>query len=515
MAWSPAFISALNSGATALVWRLSRINLPYTDNPGSAIAIGSAADSADSWLVEAPTIAGAGVSPVGWMPQVAATNVSVAVYTRADAQRIARSLPRGTAVLLEARTPRASTWEPVFLGTVETMTWVGSQLTMAVRDIRAAIRTRIDTTDGPLFHELTDDNAVTLGSAYTAGDSSITLSGASYDAFRTNGTAGAILITPSSGDPFILTYTGRTGATLSGVSSTAIVGTTAVNASGGDAVAPCAYLTGHPFDIARRVLASTGSAANGAYDDYPESWGLGISDQYMDHADTSLARQVVTPWPAPSSPSSYSVVHVVTAAQSSAFDWLAGFLATFGSWMTTRQGRITFRAATDPKDATLASGTTPIRTVNRDEVVEVAEGAVYSSLVGARVYQRTISYDGGTVSAGFSLPYTKTFPSTTADAVDLTYYTDDSAIANDVAKRVYRWEGFPPRLYTLVCTLGVASLCDGDWVALDLDMIGHDQYPSLALGDAPTTHRRAMVLNVDPDYRQGLCRIVVGMTSSQ
>ena len=56
MAWSPAFISALNSGATALVWRLSRINLPYTDNPGSAIAIGSATDSADSWLVEAPTI---------------------------------------------------------------------------------------------------------------------------------------------------------------------------------------------------------------------------------------------------------------------------------------------------------------------------------------------------------------------------------------------------------------------------------------------------------------------------
>jgi hypothetical protein len=518
MSWSTAFTTSL-TGRSSRAWRytLSRINASYTDNPGTSISIGSNAGANLPVLVGAPVIAGAGVSPGQWVPQVAGCTVGVAVSNAAAFATLATSLPRGTMVQIQAQDMLNTSAGPerIFLGSVESMNRVGTQCTLTLRDIRSALRTRISATQGSLFHETADTD--TLGGSYNAGATTITLSGAVPSAFAvdTTSTRGAVRIDPTTGDPFYLTFTGTSGSTLTGVASSAVMGTTAVNAAIGDVVTPCAWLEGNPIDIALRILTSTGTAANGTDDTMPASWGYALPHAIIDRTDAILAREIVTPYPAPSTAASYHVAHAVDSSQPAGFDWLSSFLALFGVWIVVRQGSISFRATTDPKHASLEPISTPLFSAGRANIIEVSRGEVYGATVAVRWYNQIVKFNGGTAFGGTLPPTTRILPAEPhgrdSDQPDLTRYLDTQADADDVAQRVLWWNGYPPHVFELSTTMGLAEVAEGDWLALDLDLVGDDYSPDYS---AASTRRKVMVIGVDYDWQQQQCRLTVANTSA-
>lgn len=521
MPWSTAFKTALQAGQSAAwVYELSRINLSFTDNPGSSTVVSSETDNLQSWLASAPIISGAGVDVQSWLPQVSTCTLLIGVYSPSDFMTLAQKLPRGTAVQVTARdTISGAGPERIFLGSVEMIDRVGSQCRVTIRDMLSALRTRISTTNGALFSELIDSSAQTLGANYTAGDTTITLSASVGSVFRLNPTftKGAVRIDGASAS-FYVTFTGVSGSQLTGVSSTAIMGTSnSGGALSGATIAPCVYFEGHPFDAVRRILTSTGTSANGAWDDYHSSWGLGISDSLLDHADITLARQVVTPYPAPSAPSSYSIVHAVDTRQTDVFGWLSGFLAQFGAWLTCRQGMLTLRATTDPRGASIQSPTTGVASLNLNDVESVGRGEVHGATIAVRYPDRVLNYDNPTPrTIGFGLQTVQTMPQVALAqgvAVDRTQYTDDAAVADDIGFRVLRWEAFPPHTYELTGVLAWGAWCPGDWVYLSLEVLATDVLPDLST--ASSTDKQAMVLAMGADWSTGRGSVTLGITSAQ
>jgi len=518
MTWNSNFASEVERhGPKAWRYLLTRLPLPYTQNPGSYFSVGSSPANPQSWMVDAPIIAGAGVTVSSWLPQVASCTVGVAIHSPADFAAFAQALPRGTAVSITATSLFNGYQGTIWLGVIESIDRVGAQCRVEMRSLFAALRTRINNTQGSLFYELDRVITARVGSGgYTAGDSTITLTVSVPSAFRIDPASGkgAAQVVPSTGEPFIVTFTGTSGNDLTGVSSAGIMGTTPVNAVLNDAVYPCAYLEGHPYDIARRVLASSSAGTNGSFDDYHESWGYGIDDALMDHADITLAREAIEPYPSPSSPGGFTIVHAVTERQPAAFDWLAGFLSTFGAWPVIRQGKITFRAAIDPKALTYGRLSTPRPFLTRNDIISVSQGEVFGPTVAVRKYNRRIVYDGGNFAQGFSSPATVFLPAESGieDVVDLSQYLDVQADAENVAGRALRWDGFPPRVYTVTCRLRAALLAEGDWCYLGLDFIGTEIDPDFAA--AAPIDRSVMVLAMTVDWARAQVALTLAMTSA-
>lgn len=298
---------------------------------------------------------------------------------------------------------------------------------------------------------------------YTVGDANLNVNDTT-DFVRETGGSGVIELDDGT-NVFYLTYTGKTGTTFTGLSATGQFGTTAANmaAGGTSIVRHIVYLTGHPLDILRRVLQSTGVGTNGTWDDYPGLWGLGIPDELFDDTDIGDWKTDVV--------DSTVVYHLlIRESKENAWSWLSEWLARAGIAVVLFEGRISVRCAQDIADASPIQG---------------AWGPVDAAIVSARwsLHDGRQPYEYVTLRADAdedpifnplsssvgSMLYTT--PGGTWLEVplwDLSYgMTGVTDRENDVEARRWHWScGIPERVDLTIAHRAPAQLCIGDIVPM-------------------------------------------------
>lgn len=340
MSWSADFMDALRSRRLAPVFRYQWE--PVYRDPGYGTTVYSAGYAGRvSGLVNV-TALGQRLQPVEWSSQLGGFTVDI-VGAEACAA-VLLSCTRGTvmAVYMGFEGWPESEWQRICLGSVRDIQGTqagGPMLRVTHDDLVTSTRQRFDpdATECALFADM--PASTTLSAGYTAGDSSITVASATPFNGRTNG---LLRIVPSSGDPFYLRYTSRSGTAVT-VATTAAYGTTAANASSGAQVYVVAWIQGHPLNIAYRILASR-DGTNGVQDVLPAQWGLGITDSLIDADDVAAFQSVV--WAVTSGTYEWTVYE--ESAVDDAYGWLTGWLGAAGGFLAMRQGRITVRCAQRP-----------------------------------------------------------------------------------------------------------------------------------------------------------------------
>jgi hypothetical protein len=239
-------------------------------------------------------------------------------------------------------------YEPVFVGMLASVRRSGRSWVADFTGLDGALHGRgpsilsNGSSDARLFAEA--GQYTELVTDYTVGDSTLELDYGSVVAASSDGLY-AVRVTPDSGEPFILTATALApGDVLTGVSSTGQVGTTAANASGGNAVQGLAYDDRHPLQMAMRLVTSTGDGDNGLEDVYPESWGLGIPADVVDLVDYAEQRGTSLP-----STGHRAWKMLADAPSDAPASWIASWLADGGFFLAQHQGRLTGRAIHRPQ----------------------------------------------------------------------------------------------------------------------------------------------------------------------
>ena len=337
---------------------------------------------------------------------------------------------------------------------------------------------------------------------YTAGDATLKVTSTAGLNMRT-GTSpyGCVLVTPTTGDPFYLTYTGTAaGPTrLTGVSTTDLFGTVQANAAAGSAVLPVAYDQAHPVRIGRRLLLSTGtSGANGVEDIYPKPWGFAYPPELLDEDDMDWMERH-------SKPTSGAVTWTMlaTAAQDNPLAWLESFLTPGGMFVSTRQGRLTVRAAVN----CLTDHTPEHADIFDTDVVTVESYEAWDSTYQIEYTKsRVTTIDGGTTTAETAV--SDTWPSVADFALDLPSVTENySGWRDEVSTRIGDlWTRIPERI-TLICRgHALARLSRGDTCTLTLgSIILRDGYPA--------SGKEGMILAVQADWFGASTRLVISLRS--
>ncbi len=497
MAWAPAFLAALARPAATV--RLSARRIVQTWGPGSGI----------SSATSTPT--GGGVAGIGSGVPLALSSQTVSVpswTTSRGSLRIglgsqtagewaAQGMPRGALVELRATVTGSPVSQTIYRGQVRDLAGIGPQSVLSSWDLLAAVLTRTywfaGLDSGALFYHCTPDSIKTrtLAMAWTPGDSTLACN-TTTDFGRQTGTEGAVLITPSSGaDPFLVTFTGQTGSTVLGVSDAHGWGPSSSVAGIGSTVQEVAWMVGHPLEVARRILVSTGAGTNGPWDVYPAAWGYGVPEDFIDLVGFTTWTSLTDP-----ATGTHRVRIVSTVDQPAGGQWLEGVLARYGMWLTMWQGQITGRACLED-----TAPAPPI--VLHLDGSRILRGNPQRSTYhsgSALEYARTVTRYG-TVSPT-EVASTLTTPETVpAQAEFLTDYGDElyqnqAAIAARLNARIGAWVEAVPHAVDLVCTLEAAQLAPGDWVTV--------RHPGLWTpsrgGDNPL---RAMVGDLSVDWSAG------------
>lgn len=457
MSWSADFLDALRSRRLAPVFRYQWE--PVYRDPGYGTTVYSAGYAGRvSGLVNVSAL-GQRLQPVEWSSQLGGFTVDI-VGAEACAA-VLLSCTRGTvmAVYMGFEGWPESEWQRICLGAVRDIQGSqagGPMLRVTHDDLVTSTRQRFDpdATECALFADM--PASTTLSASYTAGDSSITVASATPFNGRTSG---LIRIVPSSGDPFYLRYTARSGTTVT-VATTGAYGTTAVNASSGDQVFVVAWIDAHPLNIAYRILASR-DGTNGVQDVLPTEWGLGITDSLIDADDIASFRDVV--WMI--SGASYSWHVYEESAVDDAYGWLTGWLGAAGGFLAMRQGRITVRCAQRP---TYSCGL-PITVIPKEARIS-GDAWKYSGFSSAQRVEycvsRVRSYSSFTTSTSTDAA---TFPVERRKDHDLSAYLDSNEADSRTGdlNRLSIYDTRIPERVEVQVMLEFAALTIGDLVDLD------------------------------------------------
>jgi len=349
MAWPADFIAQLDGVAFVPVYRLRTLLVETEPNGGDYVITSVAGYGEDEVLIGAggPTIQGSRVTPQTWASTIGQFTVPLV----GDIGTLLRKVSRGTVVVLEmgfAGWP-VSAFETIALGQVSAIQGADPSWTLTCLDPLAMLRQRLTSfsTRLALFHGVF--GATTLTADYTSGDATVTVT-ATTGFYRETGASYGIKITPTTGAPFYLLATGSTGTTFTGCNDGSFVVwdedtetyvSAVVDAVSGDAVAGVAYLEGHPLDIVRRLLLSTGAGTNGPWDDYPSLWAWGLPEELVDVDDIGGWKSYVVAVAS----GSYTWQVVVEEEIDDPYAWLSGLLADAGLYLTTRMGLLTVRSA--------------------------------------------------------------------------------------------------------------------------------------------------------------------------
>ena len=476
MGWAPAFIADL--GRTSQCAYTVRKMPTFTILPGVPGTVARSDQSSVGLVALSPGAPLALSSQSLSIPSFAVgqTQWRIALSGIEAGQWATTALPRGAACEVFRQTSAVSVAERIILGQSRDVAGIGPQsivsgwgpLALVISRPEARVSpSSSDTNDAALFANCqATGNALALSAPFAFGTHTTLQFASAPPMQRETGRPGAVLITPSSGDPYIVTFTGVSGNDLTGVSTTAEHGTSGSNASAGDIVQEVCWINRHPVDMARRVLVSTGTGTNGPHDTLPESWGLGIPAHLIDAAgflDTSNALNSTI------SSGSYIVNAVATTPQGPALQWLQTELNRYGLWLCTRQGQITIRAALDY----WRHGPSFVMALTDDNIISAAlpERSNYDGGNSAEAVFYTVK--GEVLSDWFILtesPKTRPLIATIANGPIVdgwpSVYQNQALINESIARRVGPWHLRIAIVVEVQATLSAARLCVGDWVSI-------------------------------------------------
>jgi hypothetical protein len=474
--------------------------LPLGDEPGATWSAASHRGFGDEIIIDPATVdvEGDTLNPYDWSASIGGFKVGI-VRTVSG---LFRHLTRGTFVrlLVGFEGMRLAEFETVAIGVVQNVRGTGPW-TLECGDLFSGLSHRLTRTDTELLLFEACDDATILTADYTAGDSTITVNSVSNFTGESGG-SGAVLITPSSGDPFYRLWSSTTGSTVFNVTSpgtVSVMGTTDADASSGDTVTEVAYLQGHPMDIARKVLASNGVSGNGEYDLYTDAtWGFGIPDSLIDHGDIELWKALVVAVGS----GSYLWEYPKTGREEDAIGWLRSFLASAGVFLTTRQGQITCRAA---QASVTHTGYLSHVHITDADIAEVEEYEAFASDHETEWSQiRVITATGNDESDPENL---QTFPASRRRPFDVSdrVFSNEGAVREEMLGRLYESSQRVPERVVLRCVgLRLAILTNGDIVKLTTRRVC-----SRIEGDAGYDARSVLVSNVSPAWGDGTVRIAL------
>lgn len=454
MPWSAPFLGAIEANATRLAWR---VDVVVTQGPGDPWSVASHEDGdADEVRIEDGSVrlSSSSLDPRGWRTTFGGFSFTLL----GSITDFVEHVTRGTVVTLSMGIDDAdpTNMEVVAIGEVRNIRLVrkGAWEVECI-DGLGILRQRRDTAQGNgiLFYQLPAATVI-AGTAYTPGDTTLEV-GVTTDLRFDSAGSGAVRVTPTTGSPFILTFTGVAAgpSRLTGVSAAGQYGTTAVAALVGDTVEALALIEGKPGAVLSKILTSTGAGTNGARDTLPASWGLAIDDSLVDTG--ALDNLDLGPL-APSS-GNFTLTLLVDTAIEDSLSWFVGWMSLIGMFPIIAQGQFSAGAAQNTATAT------PSFTLEDDEIIELL-GHEFWDEGHDPEYQYVYVYSaandvatGGTASA--TLP---TSTGLTYDASALIFSNETPVIENirdrveESAKRI------PERLELRVQTLRCMALAVGD-----------------------------------------------------
>jgi hypothetical protein len=450
MSWSAAFIQALEQDVYTPIYRL-RTRLIESEPNGGEWIVSSAEGYGENEVLlgeGGPRIQGSRVVPGSWSSTIGQFTVPLA----GDVTALLRRVTRGTVVVLDmgfAGWP-ISDFEVIAVGQVWTVEGADPSWTLVCRDMLSMLRSRLAgaVTTLPMFYGLT--NATTLTSAYTAGDATLNVSNTTGFHRRTGSSYGLKILPDGGGEAFYLFSTGSTGTTFTGTTDGGLVAwdettetyvSSDANADTASIVSEVAYLAGHPLDIVRWLLLSTGAGTNGAYDTLPTSWSWGIPQDLVDIEDIQGVRTYVVTV----SSGSYTwqvLVDPADAPLEDPYGWISALLADAGMYLTTRMGLLTVRAGQLHTSSTASAWMADEEIL--DEDIETARflglwdpqaSTEYASIIAVTATGSTTTYDD-----------LQTLPA----AASATYDVSDRVFANEAAVR----SEMTGRLIESTCRIG-------------------------------------------------------------
>lgn len=499
MSWSSGFIAELGAAVKMPQWELAAERSVFGGSSTVYTSHAQTVSGSPALIVSAPIVTPNRIQPVSWTPSAGTWSVRIGWE---DAHHAIASCPRGSIVGLYCTL--AGNRERVALGVVRNLSGTSQDFAIECQSLTTALTGRLttDKNEVALFHELADGDTTVAGGGYTAGAGAITVTSAAQWTKDSDGGKYCALVTPDSGDPFFVIGSGLAGNVLT-IDTAGAFGTTDADASAGNAVTHCAYITGHPLDIARKILIS-GSSTSPTWDTLPDDWGLACDGGWFDHGDTNDVRDLVIT----ASSGSYVWDVVVTAEIDNAWSWFSALLSRIGAWLTMRQGSMTFRAAQDTTSPALpASGSITSRGLlkgPRPAWSWQCHAQEFSVEYG-RVVVRTDATTGWTAGTSTRV---ESFPALYEYEYDTTglVFENQPAMRTDDVARLRYWATDPPEAFTLALRGWAAgAFCDGDLVDLSIPELRG----LVTAGGGAYEDRTAMVLESSPNWGGDDCRLRV------
>lgn len=438
MGWSNAFIETLGSRQIMLGFQL-RAWLPIDPPDGylfGGVQTLATHDEGDGrpWIVDVE-VAGDEINPYDMSGSTLGEwALLVAVADVADLQ----PMGPGNLVALEAfDLTNSATVERILLGISYGIERVTDALyRIRFRSALSILGSRYTDTAESLA--LFGDQSSTERSevlAWTPGDAQLLCDSVSGFSTET-GSDGVIRVTPHADnaagtDVFYLRWTGTTGTAFDLDSGFGALDTTAVELDAvlAHPVHEVWFCEDHPLRVALKLLASSGTGANGTYDTLPSTWGMGFTADTFDAADTEY-------WIAQSSPATGSDKWQIWTAteQTNPGEWLIGVLASGGWWLTMRQGRITGRALVPAADRPELAEVE----ITDDDLIEWVEVESYD--LGSDVGAKQVRAIGPTVTGTLTEDITRLPAVRYSDVNVATYaHANEEEWVTEIAERLGPW----------------------------------------------------------------------------
>ena len=505
MTWNPDLVAAVSGSGGALEWLVEVVGaLTAVDGTRGGMYVPARYSSAaypDARTTLDPAsvrVDGQSVSPVSWR-----FNDQSWSFTLLDTDRatVAQVMRRGQLLRLSVGLPGMGRgdYSQVTIGRVvgvserrrgviEVQCW-GAVSALASRSATALSALTIHETYLPTAVDTT---------GYTAGDATITLASTSAIEFPA-GRYILLKVEPTGGTAFYLRGTAKTATQVTGLDATGSFGTTEVDAPVGSAVTPIWYDQGRPDVLTARLLTSTATGTNGAYDDLPYHWGYGLPVSWVDIDDLiACGTALFTP-----SSGTMTTRVAVDPPPDDPGAWLSGVLQSHAAWLCTRAGRLTIRGAQDitsrgavlhhsgvtVADSDIIPGSVEVEWFSRDQPIEYQTARVISASGSSTT---TSGLSAGTLPTRWG-----------AYEYDVSGYVFDneSPVRNSILDRVDRWVWSIGETIKVDCRgLRLAGLCPGDVVTLQSSLVSGRLARTVLTYAGGVT---AMVTSVAPDWRGG------------
>lgn len=369
------------------------------------------------------------------------------------------------------------------------------RLALEAWDLVAGLATRLTTVAGQAGLAYDLQSTTVAGGGYTPGDASLQVASTTNFGRRSGG-SGLLLCTPASGDSFFVTYSGTgTGPIrFTGLSTTDKFGTTQAALSSGDSVQEVAYWYGHPLDVVRHLLHSTGGTTSSIYDLMPAKEGYGLRHDWADHDEIDRWKYVVAV-----ASGSYQWDLMLVEEERAPGAWLGDLLARAGIWLVMRHGLVAVRAAFDPADTRKYIST-----------FEITESDIADAKVDLFNPTRPAVFATQTVATGNGSSRSDTGTGLGSGPVDLhdrrdlsgVVWSNNNAVEDEVAERLEGWSRRLDEVITVTCAgLRCAGLVPGDVVSITTSRIW--TRAGRGKGSIAVDQQRAMVITAAADWMGG------------